>query len=37
MLIYREEYYLSRSEPDPGTPEYTEWLQNKINVITLLK
>ncbi|WP_342638089.1 DnaB-like helicase C-terminal domain-containing protein [Orientia tsutsugamushi] len=31
MLIYRDEYYLSRSEPDPGTPEYTEWKarQNK--------
>ncbi|KJV71544.1 dnaB-like helicase C terminal domain protein [Orientia tsutsugamushi str. UT76] len=31
MLIYRDEYYLSRSEPDPGTPEYTEWVtkQNK--------
>ncbi|SPR05801.1 replicative DNA helicase [Orientia tsutsugamushi] len=31
MLIYRDEYYLSRSEPDPGTPEYTEWFikQNK--------
>ncbi|KJV99130.1 replicative DNA helicase [Orientia tsutsugamushi str. Sido] len=26
MLIYREEYYLSRSEPAPGTPEYTEWI-----------
>ncbi|KJV52454.1 replicative DNA helicase [Orientia tsutsugamushi str. Gilliam] len=31
MLIYRDEYYLSRSEPNPGTPEYTEWVtkQNK--------
>ncbi|KJV82105.1 dnaB-like helicase C terminal domain protein [Orientia tsutsugamushi str. UT76] len=30
MLIYRDEYYLSRSEPI-HTPEYTEWFtkQNK--------
>ncbi|WP_371223811.1 hypothetical protein ACA351_03080 [Orientia tsutsugamushi] len=25
MAIYREEYYLSRSEQDPGTPEHIEW------------
>ncbi|SPR07972.1 replicative DNA helicase [Orientia tsutsugamushi] len=31
MLIYRDEYYLSRSEPDPGTREHIEWKarQNK--------
>ncbi|KJV72367.1 dnaB-like helicase C terminal domain protein [Orientia tsutsugamushi str. TA716] len=31
MLIYRDEYYLSRSEPDPGTLEYIKWAtkQNK--------
>ncbi|KJV77230.1 replicative DNA helicase [Orientia tsutsugamushi] len=25
ILIYREEYYLSRLEPDPGTPEHIKW------------
>ncbi|SPM44508.1 replicative DNA helicase [Orientia tsutsugamushi] len=31
MLIYQNEYYLSRSEPDLGTPEHMEWKarQNK--------
>ncbi|BAG39709.1 replicative DNA helicase [Orientia tsutsugamushi str. Ikeda] len=31
MLIYRDEYYLSRSEPDLGTREHIEWKarQNK--------
>ncbi|SPR09354.1 replicative DNA helicase [Orientia tsutsugamushi] len=31
MLIYWDEYYLSRSEPDPGTREHIEWKarQNK--------
>ncbi|SPR09568.1 replicative DNA helicase [Orientia tsutsugamushi] len=31
MLIYREEYYLSRSEPHPYSMEYEEWFtkQNK--------
>ncbi|KJV51320.1 dnaB-like helicase C terminal domain protein [Orientia tsutsugamushi str. Gilliam] len=37
MLIYRDEYYLSRSEPDPDSIEYEECSPNKINVITLLK
>ena len=27
MFIYREEYYLSRKEPEPGTPEHLEWRQ----------
>ncbi len=25
MFIYREEYYLSRMEPDPGTEKHLEW------------
>ena len=25
MFIYREEYYLARQEPDPGTEKYLEW------------
>lgn len=25
LFIYREEYYLSRTEPDMGTPKYAEW------------
>lgn len=25
MFIYREEYYLSRAEPSPDTPEHAEW------------
>jgi replicative DNA helicase len=26
MFVYREEYYLKSREPDPGTPEYTKWM-----------
>ncbi|KJV97300.1 dnaB-like helicase C terminal domain protein [Orientia tsutsugamushi str. UT76] len=26
MLIYRDEYYLSRSEPHPDSMEYEEWV-----------
>ena len=26
MFIYREDYYLGRKEPDPGTPEHEAWL-----------
>ncbi|KJW06661.1 dnaB-like helicase C terminal domain protein [Orientia tsutsugamushi str. UT144] len=29
MLIYRDEYYLSRSEPDLGTPEHMEWQEKQ--------
>ncbi|MAF98263.1 MAG: replicative DNA helicase [Micavibrio sp.] len=25
MFVYREEYYLSRTEPDPGTDKHLEW------------
>ncbi len=25
MFVYREEYYLSKKEPHPGTPEYAKW------------
>jgi len=25
MFVYREEYYLSRTEPDPGTDKHTQW------------
>ena len=25
MFIYRREYYLSRQQPSPGTPEHTKW------------
>jgi replicative DNA helicase len=25
MFVYREEYYLSKKEPHPGTPEYIKW------------
>lgn len=25
MFIYREEYYLARTEPAPGTPEHMTW------------
>ena len=28
MFVYREEYYLSRSEPKIGTPTHDSWLQN---------
>ncbi|WP_435640541.1 replicative DNA helicase [Micavibrio aeruginosavorus] len=27
MFVYREEYYLSRSEPEPGTDKHIEWQQ----------
>ncbi|MEL6748279.1 MAG: DnaB-like helicase C-terminal domain-containing protein, partial [Pseudomonadota bacterium] len=25
MFVFREEYYLERAEPKPGTPEHQEW------------
>lgn len=28
MFIYREEYYLSRTEPDPGTDKHVQWQEN---------
>ncbi len=27
LFLFREEYYLSRKEPKPGTPEHAEWQQ----------
>lgn len=27
MFVYREEYYLMRSEPRPDTPEHTSWME----------
>jgi replicative DNA helicase len=27
MFVYREEYYLSRMEPEGGTPAHAEWMQ----------
>ena len=32
MFVFREEYYLERKEPKPGTIEYSEW-QTKMNEI----
>jgi replicative DNA helicase len=32
MFVYREEYYLARSEPKEGTPEHLEW-QDKMNEV----
>ncbi len=32
MFIFREEYYLQRMEPRPGTPEHIEW-QDKMNKV----
>jgi replicative DNA helicase len=32
MFIFREEYYLQRMEPRPGTPEHVEW-QDKMNKV----
>ena len=28
MFVYREEYYLSRSEPEPGTEKHMKWQEN---------
>jgi replicative DNA helicase len=33
MFIYREEYYLARKEPRPGTPEHITW-QDEMNKFT---
>ena len=33
LFIYREEYYLGRTEPRPNTPEHFEW-QEKMNRVT---
>jgi replicative DNA helicase len=27
MFVYRDEYYLSRTEPRPDTPEHTAWME----------
>ncbi len=32
MFIYREEYYLARTEPTPGDQKYAEW-QSKIEQV----
>ncbi|MGQ0527414.1 MAG: replicative DNA helicase [Alphaproteobacteria bacterium] len=32
MFVYREEYYLSRSEPEVGTEKYSQW-QDKMNQV----
>ncbi len=32
LFIYREEYYLGRTEPRPNTPEHVEW-QDKMNKV----
>lgn len=32
MFIYREEYYLTRKEPEAGTPQHTEWFE-KLNQV----
>lgn len=32
MFIYREEYYMQRTEPRPGTPEHVEW-QDKMDKV----
>lgn len=33
MFLYRDEYYLSRKQPSPGTEKHTEWLEslNKVH------
>jgi replicative DNA helicase len=28
MFVFREEYYLSKTEPDEGSPEYEIWRDN---------
>lgn len=35
MFIYREEYYVGRREPQPGTPKYTEWQEEMNKVMNL--
>ena len=35
MFIYREDYYLSRKEPDPGTEAYDKWQQDMDRVHNL--
>jgi replicative DNA helicase len=35
MFLYREEYYLTRKEPAPGTPQHSEWFENLSKVHNL--
>lgn len=35
MFVFREEYYLARSEPREGTPEHLEWQQKMDDVMGL--
>lgn len=35
MFIYREEYYVGRKEPQPGTPKYAEWQEEMNKVMNL--
>lgn len=37
MFLYREEYYLSRKEPEPGTPKHQEWFEKLNEVHNLLE
>ena len=32
LFIFREEYYLARREPKPGTPEYLAWQEEMSRV-----
>jgi replicative DNA helicase len=32
MFVFREEYYLSRTEPRPNTPEHADWMTKMENV-----
>jgi len=35
MFLYREEYYLTRKEPTPGTPQHSEWFEHLSKVHNL--
>lgn len=35
MFLYREEYYLTRKEPTPGTPQHSEWFEQLSKVHNL--
>ena len=35
MFVYREEYYHSRREPKPGTPEHVTWMDEQQQIENL--
>ena len=37
MFVFREQYYLEKQEPKPGTAEHVEWQEKMVKYIMRLK